>query len=202
MGTQYSATSLSFIIEQINGYQVKFNSEFKNEHPNNINFGSRNVTECIMSSDFYPMIWEYFEFLNENFVGSNEHLDGIGLGLGSRIKLKDSAHQKLRHYAAREISQGRIAMIKCLNDLMGFRIIFSDVDVAEVLNVLEEKKVAGVVSRYYSREEGLYKGIHCYFKVDNKSFPWELQIWDKEWEQANLEDHARHEQEKLYNKGM
>ncbi len=42
---------------------------------------------------------------------------------------------------------------------------------------------------------GEYKAIHLYFKEDNFSFPWELQIWNKCDESANILSHAKYKQQ-------
>lgn len=40
-----------------------------------------------------------------------------------------------------------------------------------------------------------YKAIHVYFKVDNYSFPWELQIWNKNDEMNNIYSHQKYKQD-------
>ncbi|MHA7612282.1 nucleotidyltransferase family protein [Weissella viridescens] len=199
MANEYPMERLSEIIDTINFQQQLFNSNFSQENKMNINFGSRGITECMNYSIFPENIEKYIEFLNLKFIGSEEYFkDTVSLNLVSRIKLKDSIYKKLHQYSLREIKTGRIFMIKCLNDLMGFRIILENVDENkdEIRKLLEEKKSSETLWRYYERNDGDYIGIHCYFKVNNLCFPWELQIWDKKWEKKNLEDHKRHEQEK------
>lgn len=46
-----------------------------------------------------------------------------------------------------------------------------------------------------SKKEGNYKAIHVYFNKDNYAFPWELQIWNKQDEENNLESHKKYKQD-------
>ena len=40
-----------------------------------------------------------------------------------------------------------------------------------------------------------YIATHIYFKKDNYSFPWELQIWDKTHENSNIMLHEQYKQD-------
>lgn len=40
-----------------------------------------------------------------------------------------------------------------------------------------------------------YRAIHLYFKKDNYSFPWELQIWNECDSERNLISHKKYKQE-------
>ncbi len=81
---------------------------------------------------------------------------------------------------------------------LGIRLVACGINdnMEEIINLLDQKKDNKIISRYYHRDDGKYHAIHCYFKKDNYSFPWELQLWDELDKKANLEDHVRHEKEK------
>lgn len=40
-----------------------------------------------------------------------------------------------------------------------------------------------------------YKALHIYFKKDNYSFPWELQIWNQIDEINNIDSHEKYKQD-------
>lgn len=48
------------------------------------------------------------------------------------------------------------------------------------------------VIKTYHKE---YNAIHIYFKENNYTFPWELQIWLKEHETKNLNSHKMYKQD-------
>lgn len=51
------------------------------------------------------------------------------------------------------------------------------------------------VDRCIDSSKGEYKATHIYFKLDNYSFPWELQVWNRHDENSNLISHKKYKQE-------
>lgn len=98
----------------------------------------------------------------------------------------------------REQRVGAIAVNKSLNDLIGFRIILVGVEqnTPLITELLCQKCNTRKISRFYFRDDRDYHAIHCYFKLDNYSFSWELQIWDKINKDKNLYAHEEHERQR------
>lgn len=115
-----------------------------------------------------------------------------------REKNKESIVSKLFHYRYFKQEKGSSATNKCLNDLMGFRIyidhiedydVFSD----EMKSLIGTKDENGNRLKTYNASKNDYKALHIYFNgLDNKYFPWELQVWDKKCADTNLKSHKEH----------
>ena len=191
----YNKDSLTNLISLINESCRFANSNFGDS--NGINL-SKSIQFVTSDEDFNSMLISYLNYLNNEFIVSANFIEISKCGLRARIKERNSIYIKLKHYKERELKKGSLSLNRCLNDLMGFRVIINGLlmnqdEVKSTLDYLHEQKI---IWRWYLREDGLYKGYHCYFKVDNLSFPWELQLWDSDWEDNNIKDHKRHENEK------
>lgn len=112
-----------------------------------------------------------------------------------RVKRYATASQKLKAKSLLEKENGSYNIGKVINDLMGFRIILPNINENKdkIELILERYKDKGIISRYYYREDNGYRAFHCYFKESNKTFPWELQIWDMKDEMQNNSLHSEHE---------
>lgn len=118
--------------------------------------------------------------------------------LRNRVKQEDSIISKLEYYLNKN-EGGNVPINKCLNDLIGFRMILSlwefEDDILQLLNMLKQN--LGIV--YYKREDNDYKAIHVYFKSNNNCyFPWELQLWDINDYKKNELSHKNHKQKRVY----
>lgn len=98
-----------------------------------------------------------------------------------RVKRYATASQKLKAKSLLEKENGSYNIGKVINDLMGFRIILPNINENKdkIELILERYKDKGIISRY--------------FKESNKTFPWELQIWDMKDEMQNNSLHSEHE---------
>ncbi|MDT2861307.1 hypothetical protein [Lactococcus lactis] len=123
-----------------------------------------------------------------------------------RVKQPESAINKIYHYKLTH-EDGKIPLQKCLNDLVGFRIIidssFSYDDIKEYIEQSPRIKVPLMkiyVRKDYDEEGKLsYIGVHAYFKSGNNSFfPWELQIWKGVDEQSNEFSHTQYKAKREY----
>ncbi|WP_125580645.1 nucleotidyltransferase family protein [Levilactobacillus cerevisiae] len=127
-----------------------------------------------------------------SLIGSIER-DYIYWKFQYRVKFLASLKVKVGH----NLDKHRY-VAKVVNDLVGTRIIVGHLNrnFDEVEEVLVRLLKRQVISRYYLREDGKYRAIHCYFQSENRYFPWELQIWDTADATANFREHARHDLEK------
>lgn len=116
-----------------------------------------------------------------------------------RVKSQKTTYDKIRQYSYREKSLGGISVNKSLNDLVGFRIILADIEknldgIRDLLTLkCDDKKLF----RFIDCDVGGYHAIHCYFKINNYSFPWELQIWDSANKADNFFAHEEHERKRM-----
>lgn len=93
---------------------------------------------------------------------------------------------------------GKYPIQKCLNDLLGYRIVDKNYNnnIDNIIEHLEHLRHNKGRIKHINRNNDGYKGYHIYFLgPDNYSFPIELQIWDSEDEQRNMELHNMYKQE-------
>lgn len=114
----------------------------------------------------------------------------------SRIKTRESLIQKILKKMRED--DGKFSIKKCINDLLGLRII--DIDYKDnkehIDSILEELKSNGINIRNIERNLSTgYKAYHIYIIRNNNTFPIEVQIWDKEHEEKNIELHSKHKEE-------
>lgn len=79
-----------------------------------------------------------------------------------------------------------------LNDIFGVRIILSEEEITQIMDLLDEWQDAFGLKNWYLRDKERYRGLHVDFK--NKSnfyFPWELQIWSDKDMRSNIENHEK-----------
>lgn len=106
-----------------------------------------------------------------------------------RVKTRESIDDKVERYTNRE---NQYPVNNWLNDIFGARIILSKPEIDEIMEVLDEWQDELSLKNWYLRDKEGYKGLHIYFKNrSNFYFPWELQIWDKDDLQSNVENHER-----------
>lgn len=108
-----------------------------------------------------------------------------------RIKEPKSIHGKLERYRKRS-EQGKVALHKCLNDLLGVRIICETFQSSEIhkLKSLLEQKAENMHIKILNQTKDTYIGLHVYFMLTkNKILPWELQIWSQSDREQNEESH-------------
>ena len=96
----------------------------------------------------------------------------LELEIDKRIKNERSIYNKLLKYQAKN-GKGKYPIIKCLNDLLGYRFTLqSDIDLNNVYNILNEyvyENFNGKI-KIVDASKNDYKAIHLYFKIDNFVF--------------------------------
>lgn len=142
-------------------------------------------------------IFNYRTFINKNHLYLKMNFDALNLKseINTRVKAQNSIEYKINNYMSSKHEFGMIPLNKCLNDLYGIRVIFEeDVEHSVIKNFINTKYRGKLKCIDSSKEEG-YVATHLYFKKDNYSFSWELQIWDKSHEKTNIELHEQYKQE-------
>lgn len=106
-----------------------------------------------------------------------------------RVKTRESIDDKIARFSTRE---DQYPVNNWLNDIFGARIILTAGEIQSIMDLLDDWQDALSLKNWYLRDKEGYRGLHVYFK--NKSnfyFPWELQIWDIEDIQRNIENHEK-----------
>lgn len=157
----------------------------------------------ILDNDFQEYMYSFLDGLDDLYLDTifciNIELPDINkkAKINGRTKCIPSITDKIIRKVTND--NGEYAVNKYLNDLLGFRIIdpFYKENIDNVHSLLESYKVNGISVSHKFRENNGYKGYHVYFKVSNKTFPIEIQIWDKSDEQSNIQLHNVYKQEYL-----
>ena len=99
-----------------------------------------------------------------------------------------------RYYAEKKHEYGKISINKCVNDILGIRLIFNEEEnLHEIMNYINKKY--NNLKSIDSSKDG-YVATHAYFiKNDNSKFQWELQLWNKKDVENNKECHEKYKQE-------
>lgn len=154
----------------------------------------------VLKSTFLQLIQEYQDSLGKLIINLDYEYDYDFLDFRMRIKQKDSIINKLFHYKYVKEEKGGIPINKCLNDLLGFRIMIEDFDhtCEEIINFGLEMKSSPYKMFCYNASKGDYKATHIYFYGANNYFPWELQIWNTSDEEQNEQSHKEHKSKRSY----
>lgn len=160
---------------------------------------------------FFTEIREYTDKLTELTFQTDLEYTYKELDLRMRVKNPESIVYKLKYYRIGKKDAGRFPINKCLNDLMGFRIVVEQFD--HTCNEFE-KMIKNLINAYddspykirkTNASKNEYKATHIYIHGEkNTFFPWELQIWNLNDVNNNMQSHEKHKQNyvewtKIYN---
>lgn len=135
-----------------------------------------------------PHIYKYRLTLHESV---NDYLmtADIDIKYFYRVKTRESIDDKIERFSTRE---DRYPVNNWLNDIFGARIILTAAEIANLMDLLDDWQDELSLKNWYLRNKEGYKGLHIYFKNKNNFyFPWELQIWDAEDIQSNIQNHEK-----------
>lgn len=148
-----------------------------------------------IENDFKEYIDSYINILDKLYAKIMVRINKENnLIIRGRVKSIDSINFKISRKSKQQ--NGKFPVSKCLNDLLGLRIIDSNYNeniklLKNYLNETQHKRI-----KHLNRENNDYKAYHIYFKgLDNTFFPIELQIWNKENEEINLKSHEIYKKE-------
>lgn len=119
---------------------------------------------------------------------------GLKNEVNSRVKAQNSIEYKIYNYITEKHEYGEVALNKCFNDLYWIRIIFKNDVEYNVIKKFIDEKYKGTL-KCYNVSKGDYVATHVYFKEDNYSFQWELQIWNKSNYKSNIISHEHYKQD-------
>lgn len=199
-------------IKEINKLHKEVSVEFASQNNcNNFNLSSTTIKKCIDLDETLP-IAEFNEELEQYRRFSVKYvsrLDAIcadirtikDVSARSRLKQADSIYNKLSYYRKNAETMGDSPINKCLNDIIGIRIIVSNDPpiINELCEMLNGLKVTKHIFKWVRRDLSEYKALHIYFKNEsNLYFPWELQIWENNRVESNTDSHAEHKDKRSY----
>lgn len=182
---------LTFLIEKHKVISESWEEEIQSNPYN----GNLNVCHILEDSNIIKYIYLYREYiaLNESF---QEELKNLNLTIGTvtrRVKDHNSIRFKLERYMGKRHGEGHVPIKKCLNDILGFRLIFNDnYEYEDIIKIVSDNFQD---VKIMDRSNGDYKALHIYLSKDNKRLMWELQIWNKEDEETNLMSHHKYKQD-------
>lgn len=160
-----------------------------------INLKNNQVYDLLENKTMLDNIVNYREFLNQNNIQlmmDFKKFNSANATINIRTKAKNSIEFKIENYIKNH-EDGKIPINKCFNDLFGIRIICNE--------ELSFDKVFKLVNNKYSNlkcidsSKNEYKATHIYFKKDNFTFQWELQVWNKTDERRNINSHEKYKQD-------
>ncbi|MGO8609138.1 hypothetical protein ACC848_39940, partial [Rhizobium johnstonii] len=90
-------------------------------------------------------------------VGGISDIQNKFVGIRYRIKQAESISEKLLYYMTDVHEFGKVPLNKCLNDLLGFRILV--IDLESVYATLKHDDRVTSITKMYLRTDGGYSGI-------------------------------------------
>lgn len=187
---------LKKLIDFIQKEYEQLTSEWeRSEYYTKINLKNNQVCDLLENKMILDTIVNYREFINKNNIQllmEFKKFNSENATVNIRTKAKNSIEFKIENYIKNH-EGGKVPISKCFNDLFGIRIICGkELSFEEVLELVSNK-YKNLKCINSSKNE--YKATHVYFKKDNYSFQWELQIWNKLDELNNINSHAKYKQD-------
>lgn len=116
--------------------------------------------------------------------------DLSGITYYYRVKTSESIVDKIDRYSK---NIDKYPVNNWMNDIFGARMILNKDEIDDVQELIYGWHDEFGLKNWYFRDKDDYRGLHIYFK--NKSnfyFPWELQLWDKNDVEMNIQNHRLH----------
>lgn len=185
---------INYIMEKHNS----INNEWMASNENNkYNLRNKKVTDILKNNELSDYIFDYRNFINLYYASLFQEINNLGLNnqVEIRIKMYNSLQDKINRYCIElKHENGYIPINKCVNDLLGFRIIFSkSIDMSQIIDYINNKYDNLICID--SSKDG-YIATHIYFTKDsNFKFRWELQLWNLESYDNNKKCHEIYKQD-------
>lgn len=169
------------VIDAVQHTYLQVSNQWQRSHITPWNLRKLYVRDVYGNTDFYDYVRTYLEFLHT-------HVENNFNAIVCRVKTCNSVEYKLVQYMKESHQYGKIPVNKCLNDLMGFRVI------VEPPTTYEQIKACSGIHRCTDSSKGTYKATHLYLSMGNQLFPWELQVWNLCDRNINLLSHKQYKQ--------
>ena len=152
------------------------------------------ISDLTSDSITYQHVLDYIYLLNEYnpFIALKLPF-ACAYQVTFRVKTQNSIEYKIQQYNTGQHGRGKVPIIKCLNDLLGVRIILeSPATYDEIDRFMTD--CYGKRYRCINSSKQEYKAAHIYFKENNFTFPWELQVWNRSDADKNFASHKKYKQ--------
>ena len=188
------------VIRDLYDSYMRLSKEWIESNDLKINLKKTTLLDYSNGPDCYKDIKKYLSFLNEKTL--DLYIEGhYVFEFKTRVKNINAVEQKIDGYKNREdTSNGRVSVIKCLNDLFGMRIVWKQISLEhkDVDNFMKER-LSDIQYKCINSSKNGYKATHIYFRHNdpvykNKVYPWELQLWNPEDADNNKKSHAKYKQ--------
>ncbi|WP_412518805.1 hypothetical protein [Staphylococcus simulans] len=195
------------VVLVLQSIQSKHTNKFLNNTTEKYNLKKYCVYKVIdKSKDDYILDWKFLTYLNEyckNLIEAQIDFEEeistlLDIEIDSRVKQPESRLAKILIYRFEKKELGKTPLKKCLNDLLGCRLVL---DIENLVDFFKE------LNKFYSEQTNIkvtynnkkgYKAVHLYLQGENnKCFPWEIQIWNSEDEKHNRKSHQNYKQDYL-----
>ena len=190
-------SELDILINSINDQYKQLCTKWKNNNSYiPIHQKKKQVKDIVNNDKILNTIMDYRLFLNENHFDIKLAFEQLHLQseVNSRVKAQNSIEFKINNYMTAKHEYGEVPLNKCFNDLYGIRIILKDnIDYITIKTFINEKYNENL--KCYNASKDNYVATHIYFKEDNYSFQWELQIWDRYHYENNIISHEKYKQD-------
>ncbi len=160
-----------------------------------MNLKKSQVADIDADGAIYKSIMDYVQLLNDRSSEITLQLSSVcACMVTARVKAQNSIEYKIQTYKTDRHEFGKVPINKCINDLFGVRIFL------EVPLTFDEI-YAFIADTYKGQYRCIdsskldYKAVHLYFRRNNQSFPWELQIWNVCDADNNFASHKKYKQE-------
>lgn len=189
-----SLEMLDLLLKEISQIYKKISQKWSRDKAyNKINLKKNCIVKIQTDKLLRNLIRDYRDFLmrDEDIICFPLALNQFG-HISTRIKLQNSIEYKIENYVLNH-ECGNVPINKCLNDLFGIRVIISEEISHDDIQIYIANKHSTL--KCIDSSNGDYIATHVYFKDDNFSFPWELQIWKNSDKDRNLSSHKQYKQE-------
>ena len=187
---------LENLIEFIQKEYLELTNKWENSvYYSKINWKNTLVCNMTENKELLDAVICYRDFINENIIQllmDFKQFNTETAKVNIRAKAKNSIEYKIENYIKNH-ENGEVPVNKCFNDLFGIRMICSE--------EMKKEQITGTINTKYKNLKCIdsskkdYKATHIYFKKDNFTFPWELQVWNKVDEINNIKSHEKYKQD-------
>ena len=186
---------LKDLIYYIQTVYTEITNEWLHGESAKINLKKSQVSDIDVDGTIYKSIMGYVRLLNERSAGITLQLYFVcSCQVTARVKAQNSIEYKIQNYKTDRHEFGKIPINKCVNDLFGVRIILESPLTFKEIHTFVEETYQGKY-RCIDSSKLDYKAVHLYFRENNQSFPWELQIWNRCDVESNFASHKKYKQE-------
>lgn len=168
------------LTQVVNNVHLQYSQDyFETGKIEKINLSKTNVpTEHILK---YRL--NLHESINDYLISQN--LDNITYYY--RVKTSESIVDKIKRFSE---NADKYPVNNWMNDIFGARMILCKEEIERVQDLLDDWQETFGLKNWYLRDKDDYRGLHIYFKNrSNFYFPWELQLWDENDVEKNIQNH-------------